>query len=293
MEIMGLGVTAGRGDSFVKKLNREATSFFFTHFDENTLVVDLWRVFAKFGRVGEVYVPKKLDKWGRRFGFVKYLEVSNVEELSKKLEDVRVGNTKLRINLSFFGRDGKQTSAKTLKGGEEVKRKPVEGLKKGVLKETGVCPDKSFRAALEGLGNMQVSKGKGKEDVMQVVDVSQTTNPLVFEPNKEFLSILKGSFVGKLTPGGMLKSIQLNLCLEGLQGIRAASLGDGRVVLFSEVGEDVGLAIERKSWWEGLLHDFHPWFPSVVSTKREVWVKIFGVPLQLWDEDVFSSITKD
>ncbi|MCI19841.1 RNA recognition motif, partial [Trifolium medium] len=43
------------------------------------------KVFAKFGRVGEVYIPNKVDKWGRRFGFVKFLEVKNAEELNIKL----------------------------------------------------------------------------------------------------------------------------------------------------------------------------------------------------------------
>jgi hypothetical protein len=283
---------SGRGDSFVRKLNREATSFFFTQFSEDTLVVDLWRVFAKFGRVGEVYVPKKLDKWGRRFGFVKYLEVKNVEELSLKLEDVWVGSNKLRINLSFFGRDGKQTSTKNPKTGEEGKRKPVEGGKKGVFKEAEVCPEKSFRAAVEGAKATKAPQAKGKEVTVQAMEVVQHTAHLPFEPNAELMSVFKGSFVGRLIPGSLLKNIQLNLCVEGLRGIRVASLGDGRVVVFSETGEDVGLAIDRKTWWNGLLHDFHPWYPAVVSTKREVWVKIFGVPLQLWDEFFFSSITE-
>jgi hypothetical protein len=38
--------------------------------------------------VGEVYVPNKVDKRGCRLGFVKLKEVLDVEELSKKLENV-------------------------------------------------------------------------------------------------------------------------------------------------------------------------------------------------------------
>jgi RNA recognition motif-containing protein len=97
-----------KGSSFVNRLNKEATSFFFTNFPEETLVVDLWRVFARFGRIGEVYVPNKVDKRGRRFGFAKFLEVNNVEELSKRMEDVWCGSFKLRVNLSRFGRASNQ-----------------------------------------------------------------------------------------------------------------------------------------------------------------------------------------
>jgi hypothetical protein len=42
----------------------------------------------KYGRVGEVYIPKKLDKRGHLFGFVKFKEVKEVEVLSESLRDV-------------------------------------------------------------------------------------------------------------------------------------------------------------------------------------------------------------
>jgi RNA recognition motif-containing protein len=98
------------GEGYVRRLNNEATSFFITNFPEDVLVVDLWRIFAKFGRVGEVYIPSKKDKWGRGFGFVKFFEVGNVEELSLKLSEVWCGTYKLRINLSRFGKGDKKVS---------------------------------------------------------------------------------------------------------------------------------------------------------------------------------------
>ncbi|MCI44762.1 endonuclease/exonuclease/phosphatase family protein, partial [Trifolium medium] len=97
-------------DGFVNRLNKETTSFFFTNFPEGTLVMELWKLFAKYGRVGEVYIPNKLDIRGNKFGFVKFKEVKEVEELSNNLEDVWIGSYKLRINLSRFGRNGSVAS---------------------------------------------------------------------------------------------------------------------------------------------------------------------------------------
>jgi hypothetical protein len=51
--------------------------------------------------VGEVYVPNKVDKRGCRLGFVKFKEVLDVEELSKKLENVWHGSYKLRVPKPF------------------------------------------------------------------------------------------------------------------------------------------------------------------------------------------------
>jgi hypothetical protein len=41
--------------------------------------------FARFGRVGEVYIPNKVDKQGKRFGFVKFREVRDEVELLRML----------------------------------------------------------------------------------------------------------------------------------------------------------------------------------------------------------------
>ncbi|MCI13704.1 RNA-binding protein 25-like, partial [Trifolium medium] len=92
-----------RKDGFVNRLDKETTSFFFTNFPDETQVMELWTLFAKHGRVGEVYIPQKRDKRGNRFGFVKFKEVKNLEALSGRLEDVWLGSYKIRVNLSGFG----------------------------------------------------------------------------------------------------------------------------------------------------------------------------------------------
>jgi hypothetical protein len=91
-----------KGFGFFHHLDRITTPFYFTNFPDNVKVMDLWGLFNKFGRVGEVYIPNKLDKKGQRFGFVKFKEVSNAKELEDRLGDVWWDSFKLRINLSRF-----------------------------------------------------------------------------------------------------------------------------------------------------------------------------------------------
>jgi RNA recognition motif-containing protein len=73
---------------FVHHLDRTTTSFYFTNFPVDVKVMDLWGLFSKFGRVGEVYIPKKLDKNGNKFGFVKFKEVKDALELEGRMGDV-------------------------------------------------------------------------------------------------------------------------------------------------------------------------------------------------------------
>jgi len=42
---------------------------------------DLRRLFVSFGKVEEVFIPNKLDRWGKRFGFVKFKEVVDEVEV--------------------------------------------------------------------------------------------------------------------------------------------------------------------------------------------------------------------
>ncbi|MCH90542.1 endonuclease/exonuclease/phosphatase family protein, partial [Trifolium medium] len=236
-------------------------------------------VFAKFGRVGEVYLPNKVDKWGRRFGFVKYKEVNNLEELIIKLGDVWCGSYKLRINLSKFGRNHNQKSSTP----------PPEINREVAFLETPVCVGKSFKEVL--------GEGKRKGPLeMDTVNCPLVTNirspPLFLEPDLGFLHILESSYVGRLVDGKNIKTIQLNLCMEGFRRTRVASMGDGLVLVFSETGEDVEQVIGNKVWWEGLLEELKPWFPNMVATKRDIWVRLHGVPLQLWSEGGFKFVIR-
>lgn len=76
----------GRGSSaavhingYVQNIDKSFTSFFFTDFPEECYVSELYQVFMPFGKVGKIYVPLKRDRRGRRFGFVKFQKVADVE----------------------------------------------------------------------------------------------------------------------------------------------------------------------------------------------------------------------
>jgi len=62
-------------DLVTSSIDKIITLFFITKFLDHANIYDLWKLFARFGRVGEVFVFRKLDKWGRQSGFVKFKEV--------------------------------------------------------------------------------------------------------------------------------------------------------------------------------------------------------------------------
>ena len=77
----------------------------------------------------EVFDPQKLDRWGRKFGFVKFREVGDLEDLESRLEEVWLWKIRLKVNRARFGRDdqkevGKRTNREVVDmGGGAVVQK--------------------------------------------------------------------------------------------------------------------------------------------------------------------------
>jgi hypothetical protein len=262
-----------RRDGYVNRLTKETTSFFFSNFPEETQVMELWGLFAKHGRVGEVYVPKKRDKRGNRFGFVKFKEVKSIEALSGRLEDVWIGTFKLKVNLSLFDRNGKR---------DPTSQRKVSGVSGKNSAETSASDggnranaEKPFMAALMG-----PPKAGGK-NALPSLEIEVATN---------MMGVLQGSYVGRLGKGVEFRALQVKLWLAGLHSVRVASMGGGLVLLFRNSGENVGEPACKKDWWGGLLTDVKIWSPNQVAKTLEVWVGMYGIPPHAWGESTFRKL---
>ncbi|MCI13778.1 hypothetical protein A2U01_0034898, partial [Trifolium medium] len=124
-----------RPRGYVHRLDQVSTSFFFTNFPKVVKAADLWPRFARFGRVGEVYIPNKVDKQGHRFGFVKFRDVSDATELLRRISNIWVDSFKLRVNLAKFRKNTTPTA--------KVAQRVVP-----VSNQSHVQADRSFRKAL-------------------------------------------------------------------------------------------------------------------------------------------------
>jgi hypothetical protein len=253
-----------RRGGFVNRLDQETTSFFFTNFPEDVKVVELWSIFAKHGRVGEVYIPKKRDKRGNRFGFVKFKEVKCVEALSSRLEDTWVGTYKIRINVSRFGRKSSSVP-------EEQERIPST---LGVPEDAVRIP-MPFKQALLNGGRNQSKAGVPTVEVEVVTD---------------FLKTLEGSFVGWLGNGVEVRALQTKLWLAGFSKVLVVAMGGDLALISHSNGEELHGPFCKKDWWGGLLFDLKRWTPNLVCSKREMWVNMFGVPLHAWGEHSFRAL---
>jgi hypothetical protein len=153
---------------YVHRLDQVATSFFFTNFPEDVKAVDLWPKFARFGRVGEVFIPDKLDRQGRRFGFVKYRDMRNAREQLDLVSNIWIGiqedeeqrNERLERKWKWREKDGRSWN-KQENGREWKSWYHVETIKVEILHMFLVCILVGFVCFLFFLG-WQMSMFKKK-----------------------------------------------------------------------------------------------------------------------------------
>jgi hypothetical protein len=56
------GERVRKSGGYGHRMDQISTPFFFTNFPEELGWGELWKLFAKYGRVCDVFIPKKVDK---------------------------------------------------------------------------------------------------------------------------------------------------------------------------------------------------------------------------------------
>jgi hypothetical protein len=68
-------------------------------------------------------------------------------------------------------------------------------------------------------------------------------------------------------------------------------MGRNKVLLFSpRKGELESLCKAKADWLCYYFKEFRPWLPSLYVDRREMWVRVLGIPLHAWGENLFKEI---
>nr|GEX19550.1 RNA-directed DNA polymerase, eukaryota [Tanacetum cinerariifolium] len=85
-------------------------SIFITNFPNSTTSFDLWNLCQVYGTVVDVYIPNRRSKAGKRFAFVRFIKVDNVDRLVGNLCTLWIGRMHLHANVVRFERSPLQSS---------------------------------------------------------------------------------------------------------------------------------------------------------------------------------------
>ncbi|GJX93446.1 nucleotide-binding alpha-beta plait domain-containing protein [Tanacetum coccineum] len=95
---------------FDRVMREKSTSFFFTNFPETWDLGDLWKMFRGYGKVVDVYITFKKTKRDTRFGFVRFVNIEDMDSFERRLKGILIRNERLVINHAKFAK-GENMSA--------------------------------------------------------------------------------------------------------------------------------------------------------------------------------------
>nr|GEU40194.1 RNA-directed DNA polymerase, eukaryota, nucleotide-binding alpha-beta plait domain protein [Tanacetum cinerariifolium] len=96
--------------SFSDDTRALSKSVFVTNFPDSTSSKDLWTLCQGYGTVVDVYIPNRKSKAGKRFAFVRFIRVINLDRLINNLCTLWIGRMHLHANVVRFARPPKRTA---------------------------------------------------------------------------------------------------------------------------------------------------------------------------------------
>ncbi|GKE55506.1 RNA-directed DNA polymerase, eukaryota, partial [Tanacetum coccineum] len=93
------------------QINKISKTVFVTNFPDHIRSRDLWGLCKAYGSVVDVYIPFKKSKSGKRFAFIRFIKISNMERLIENLRSIWIGSFHLFANMARFNRETMQNGS--------------------------------------------------------------------------------------------------------------------------------------------------------------------------------------
>jgi len=254
-----------------------STTFFFSNFPDSHGKYDMYRIFRKWARVKEVFISRRLNRWGRRYDFVRFYPVPNEAKLEKKLDQIYIGNLKLHVNFPKYRR----AEVEVQKGKPSTSRHVASRARssKGKMKEKEVW--RGYRTV------RKEEIQKPKQSYAEIVckhSKGRWTGP-AFEIISNTPAWLASSAVGWMSSAMSFDTLNEEFVKGGMSRIKLTFMGDNLVLLMPKDGDRMEDIIKlNNEWFVSLFYDIKPWSESHVAEHKIVWVRCYGTPLTLWSE---------
>ncbi|GJZ63683.1 RNA-directed DNA polymerase, eukaryota [Tanacetum coccineum] len=252
-------------------VSKISTSIFVTNFPYSFSAKDLFHSCKQYGHVVDSFIPTKRTKDGKRFGFVRFINVFNVERLVNNLCTIWVGRSKFHANVARFKREYMKGSVNVDKTKNESNKRKFDGSHKNV--ENTVI-GKSFVSVVK-TSRMPIDK--------------ESPPAIVLEDDCLNAKDLTLSLMGRVKEMASLVNLKKALCNEGFDVVKISYLGELWVLLEFETAKakdsfrgNVGVG----SWFSVIKQAYAEFVPE----GRLVWVELDGVPFKFWSGPTFKRI---
>ncbi|PWA45074.1 hypothetical protein CTI12_AA520810 [Artemisia annua] len=251
---------------------RISISIYVTNFPESLSAKELFHVCKQYGHVVDSFIPVKRSKEGKRFGFVRFINVFNVDRLVGNISTIWVNRFKLQANIARFQREPLNKKV-TEKKNDETSR----GTFMNSFKDNGGhVGTKSF---------VNVVKSNDKAGSGENFDVPG----IVLDDECLNTKDLSNTLLGRVKEFASLSNLKTVLTNEGFMDIRIRYMGELWVMMEFDsfmskdlFRDNVGV----NSWFSEIKQADIEFIPN----GRIVWVELEGIPFKFWSGNTFKKV---
>ncbi|PWA40968.1 hypothetical protein CTI12_AA557870 [Artemisia annua] len=305
---LGANYTGGKRNSSI--------SFMFYNYPEEWGMGKLWMVFKKYGTVFDMFMVQRRLRNGKRYGFVRYKFVRDVESLLGQLQKIRFGEEFLRVFVAY-DRKGKDYGTRGDVGGTGNKYTNRNEGMKGNGMYTSNCDNRRFVDVVNGRkirgeginiginANMAGARPKNggmeanglgrthvKNDDFEVrMETQRDERCIEIEDHEINNEIMGRSVVGEVKAMCFLTKLPALCDEQGLSKVEIKLLGGLEVLLVMENKETTENVLQdREHGLRRWLHKLRKGDSINRTSGRITWINVIGVPVFCWSEALFKKI---
>ncbi|XP_058777091.1 uncharacterized protein LOC131651443 [Vicia villosa] len=288
--------SAGRWDTFPyggrnrnSSSGKEVISMYISEFPEFYSARELFELFGCSGQVVEVAISPRRNKFGKRFGFARFIDVEDARTLAVRLDNIIIDGRKIHVYLPRF------TRVAFGSGGRR------EFLEKAKHPQPQIRPQRAEVGKSRGnwqagpISNNPLSYAEAVASENSGF-VSKVNEQVLFDFNSDY--VLRGrmekAYVGKVCIPGSAYTIQTHMELDGVYAIKVTPLG-GNCCLLEEREEGFieDLIGEGETWWKSWFSEVKKWEADTIDKGRDAWFRIYGTPAHVWSSEFFVALAKN
>nr|GEX24976.1 nucleotide-binding alpha-beta plait domain-containing protein [Tanacetum cinerariifolium] len=252
---------------------RISTSIYVSNFPESFSAKDLFHSCKQYGHVVDTFNPFKRSKDGKRFGFVRFINVFNGERLVSNLCIILVDRSKFHANIA------------------RLHRAPLNNNKVPMEQKFGYNRNINNVHAKEGV---TIGSSKSYVHAVKVKNMFGALKcdfmpSIVLDDECLIFKDLSKALLGRVKDFASLPNLKIVLKNEGFAEIKIQYMGEFWVLLEFPSSKTKELFQENMGVWS--------WFSvckqassDFIPEGKIVWVEIEGVPFKLWSKNTFNGL---
>nr|GEW95390.1 RNA-directed DNA polymerase, eukaryota [Tanacetum cinerariifolium] len=248
-------------------------SIYVTNFPDTVNSRDLWKMCSAYETVVDVFILLKKSKAGKRFAFVRFIKVNNLNRLVENLCTIWIGRFHLYANMVRFERPHKPHTALNANFGDSYKS------------SNPAIPKQPY-----GRANSYVNVVNGVPSSAHRSLISPSP-ALVLDDSCLVDRDLSKHAMGKVKDFSAIPNLYTILSDEGFSDIKLTYLG-GLWIMFEFDNVDTKKNMLKHTGMQSWFHVIQDAVFDFVSDERIVWVDIDGIPLNAWSRETFIKIRK-